>query len=154
MIESTSISQNVPSLEGYVQLPLPDTSIDNARERLLSFLHARTIAPITLFQNHAAAIDARQKAYEAQPFDFETGTFKPEAVEVFRSHLEEVITAEYKSGSDEVYFRYLDAGDTLDSLQRRLHSDQLRSLRRVKGRYLRSNGEFHPLKNLPDQTNQ
>lgn len=93
MVETPSISRAVIGTEQYVQLPPPDMSIDNARQRLVSFLNARTTAPIILFQNHAADIDARQKVYDAQPFDFETGKFKPEAREAYFTGINNLTTS-------------------------------------------------------------
>lgn len=81
MGEMISASGNAPAFEikpglGNEKLQVsevaPERSLSDARQGL-----------VTLFHNRAAAIERRERALDAQPFDFTTGKFKPKDREAY-----------------------------------------------------------------------
>lgn len=91
MGEIITASGNVPEFEikpglGNEELQTsevaPERSLSDARQGL-----------VTLFHNRAAAIERKERALDAQPFDFTTGKFKPEAREAYFTGINNLITS-------------------------------------------------------------
>ena len=75
---------------------------------------------MTLFTNRAVVERQAQMRRDACPFDFETGEFKPKAVEVFRARVSSVIEPTVEEGRRSLHEQQFDAEDRLDELTDRL----------------------------------
>lgn len=137
----------------------PSVLLD-ARQGLVQFLGARITAPATLFQNQVAVMEARQREYDAQPFDFETGEFKSDAAEAFRINIAQIITIMVDGGTYsgiylEGYSRRLQrvyeyAVEKVDDLVDEVSHQQFIDLDDLENRWLDDNtiGQYMSIENL------